>query len=204
MKKKRLLLFILLTPIVGFLAFATVASIKTNIEYNDAMKRKAEQYKETDHYKNCQVIKDFKTNIMVYGKEERKFQYLEPTFINSFDEFNIDSKFNVLIISDIVEETHMEDADYIRLKEIVKSGECKLQVIYYGSEEHSKFDKFVELGLTTCNMNKDYHGFIYGVNQYYECLFYDDQDVEREKKYEDVFETDLSYLICSAIKDNLI
>lgn len=176
---------------IGILAATCgLLQLRTELIYQQSMKRSEEARQNSSYYKACKVINDNNTNIMIYGKEERPFNLLHPTTISSFEEINLDNQFNVLVINDLYEETTLSESNYEFIKEQLSNGDNKLFLIYYGDKKQNDFYKYEIMkpgaikGYGICGYNVNFMGV-----HYYES------SLEYDNKYPETFENSFSGLI---------
>ncbi len=186
MKKKIIVFFSLIGFVICLLVVLTLTH--NYIVY----KKNQEVIKQTSYYKSCEIINKYETNIMIYGKEERKFKYLSPTYIDDLSNIETSSQFNVLIVNDLYSETKMEDSDYQNIYNFINNNSNKLMFIYYGN---LKFDKLREFGLLKVNIIGDTLGIFHGPFQYSEGCFYFKSDFSNDELYPNLFEECFAYLI---------
>ncbi len=186
MKKKTIIFLSIISTII--LIYASVIIIHSII-----VKRKNEEViKNTSYYKECEIINKYNTNIYVYGEEKRNFKYLNPRSISSFEELDLSSDYNVLIVNDLYTETVMRDEDYLTIKNTILEGNNKLMFLYYGNK---KFEKFMEYGIETTAPREDTLGILYGPSRYHSGIFYTTSDFESATQYPKLFEQNLSSII---------
>ena len=182
-----------LKMIMAAILIGTLACVAITIVHNYIVKKKNEEtIKNTSYYKECELINKYDTNIMIYGEENRKFTYLNPTFLKNINEFNISSNFNVLVINDLYSETTVSDSIFEQIESIIKKGDNKLMFIYYGN---LKYDKLTKYSLVTTSVCDDTLGVVYGPSIYHSSICYRSLDFEDESKYPDLFEKSFASLI---------
>lgn len=191
MKKKYIILIVLCVLFVGY--------VLTSIGVNKYKERKSyeEAVKNSSYYKNCQIINDYNTNIMLLGDMFEGNKYLTFNQIYNLDDVNVEPEYNVLIINDLSSNIELEESDYYKLYELVYSSK-NILFMYFGD---SKINKLKEHNIVTINTPQEYIGFLVCNQLLKECCIMDKSFLDWMKTYNKTFEEELCYDIASFIKD---